>query len=220
MSDLNLFNERYSCRAYLPEVPTKESVLAAVKAAGRAPSSKNGQPWKLHVALGGSADKVRDALCAAFDLAAPPAPEYRYSPAELPAEQMERARACGFGLFAHKGIGRDDKAARKAHDRENFRLFGAPAVAVLSLPKVQEKGTFFDGGLFLGSFLLALRVQGFESIPMFSVATYPDVLRRELSIPDDRTVVCAVAFGTADATAHVNAFRTVRESPEGIVTWA
>jgi nitroreductase len=147
-------------------------------------------------------------------------PEYRYSPAELPAEQMERARKCGFGLFAHKGIGRDDKPARKAHDRENYRLFGAPAVAVLSLPQVHEKGTFLDGGLFLGQFMLALRSLGLESTPMFSVACYPQVLRQELSIPDDRLVVCAVAFGYEDKDAHVNGYRTERESLEGFVSWA
>lgn len=220
MDTLELLRTRYSCRAFLPRVPTREQVLVAVDAAGRAPSSKNGQPWKLHVALGAAADRVRAALTAAFDAGEPNAPDYRYSPAELPPDQKDRARVCGFSLFAHKGIGREDKAARRAHDRENFELFGAPAFAVLSLPSVGEKGTFLDGGLFLGAFLAALRAQGLESTTMFSVAGYPGILRRELSIPDDRIVVCGVSFGTPDLSAHVNAFRTVRETPESLVSWA
>lgn len=212
--------ERHCCRAFLPEVPSRESVLRAVRLASMAPSSKNGQPWKLHVAVGEAADRVRERLCAAFDSGAAMSPDYRYSPAELPPEMMDRARACGFGLFQHKGIGRDDKEARRAHDRENFRLFGAPAVALLTLPRVSEKGTFMDGGLFLGQFLLALRGEGYESTPMFSVACLPAVFRETMAVPDDRLVVCAVAFGREDSSAHVNAFRTVREAPESIVAWA
>ena len=220
MDTLELLRTRYSCRAFLPQVPTREQVLLAVEAAGRAPSSKNGQPWNLHLAMGPAADRVRVALTAAFDAGEPAAPDYRYSPAELPADQKDRARACGFSLFAHKGIGRDDKPARRAHDRENFELFGAPAFAVLTLPSVSEKGNFLDGGLFLGAFLAALRAQGLESATMYSVATYPGVLRRELSIPEDRIVVCGISFGTPDLSARVNSFRTVRETPESLVTWA
>ena len=220
MDTLELLRTRYSCRAFLPQVPSREQVLVAVEAAGRAPSSKNGQPWKLHVALGESADRVRNALTSAFDAGEPNAPDYRYSPAELPADQKDRARVCGFSLFAHKGIARDDKAARRAHDRENFELFGAPAFAVLTLSAVGEKGNFLDGGLFLGAFITALRAEGLESTTMYSVATYPGILRRELSIPEDRVVVCGISFGTPDLSAHVNAFRTVRETPESLVAWA
>jgi len=211
---------RHCARAFLPEVPSRESVERAVAHASSAPSSKNGQPWKLHVAAGEATDRLREALCARFDEGAAIAPDYRYSPAEMPADMMDRARACGLGLFAHKGIARDDKPGRRLHDRENFRLFGAPAVAVLTLPRVAEKGTFLDGGLFLGQFLLALREEGFEATPMYSVACHPDVLRQELSIPDDRLVVCAVAFGKEDPGAHVNTFRTGREPVENLISWA
>lgn len=219
MDLLESMKNRHCARAFLPSIPSRESVERAVQAAGTAASSKNGQPWKMHVALGGSVDRIRDALCAAFDAAAPLSPDYRYSPAEMPEDMMARARACGIGLFAHKGIGREDKAGRLAHDRENFRLFGANAFAVLTLPKVAEKGTFLDGGLFLGQFLLALRAEGLEATPMYSVAGYPQVLRQEMSIADDRTVVCGVAFGFEDPDGHVNRFRTGREPVENLLSW-
>jgi len=212
--------ERHSARAFQTLVPTRDSVERAVSNASTAPSSKNGQPWKLFVALGDATDRIRDRLCACFDNGVVATPDYRYSPVEMPPEMMERARACGFGLFAHKGIARDDKPARRENDRENFRLFGAPGVAILTLPRVAEKGTFLDGGLFLAQFLLALRGEGYEATPMYSVAGYPDILRQEMSIPDDRLVVCAVAFGTEDPSAHVNAFRTGREPVENLISWA
>jgi len=41
-----------------------------------------------------------------------------------------------------------------------------------------------------------------------------------LPIPDDRAVVCAVAFGYEDPGAHVNEFRTGRENPEDLISWA
>lgn len=219
MDLLESMKNRHCARAFLPAVPSRESVERAVQAAGSAASSKNGQPWKLHVALGGSVDRIREALCTAFDAATPLSPDYRYSPAEMPEDMMSRARACGIGLFAHKGIGREDKAGRLAHDRENFRLFGANAFALLTLPKVAEKGTFLDGGLFLAQFLLALRAEGLEATPMYSVAGYPQVLRQEMSIADDRIVVCGVAFGFEDPDGHVNTFRTGREPVENILSW-
>jgi nitroreductase len=220
MDALELMKGRYSCRAYLAEVPTRKKVLEAVEAASFAASSKNTQPWKLHIGLGEACDLVRASLTQAFDTGTKPAADYKYSPDKLPDELMERARTCGFALFQHKGIGRDDREARKEHDRQNFVLFGAPAVAVLTLPVGSEKGNFLDAGQFLGYFMLALREAGYESVPMFSVANYPDALRGPLGIPDDRLVVCAVSFGVPDTTANVNAFRTTREPAESLVSWA
>jgi nitroreductase len=52
------------------------------------------------------------------------------------------------------------------------------------------------------------------------VAVYPEVLRRELSIPDNRLVVCGISFGVPDLSAHVNSFRTAREPAESLVSWA
>lgn len=212
--------ERHSCRAFLAKVPSRESIMRAVESASTAPSSKNMQPWKLFIALGEAANRIRDELCACFDDKLEMNPDYRYSPAEMPPEMLDRARVCGISLFAHKGIAREDKEGRRNHDRENFSLFNAPAVAVLTLPRVAEKGTFLDGGLFLAQFLLALREEGYEATPMYSVVGYPEVFREEMGIPDDRLVVCAVAFGKEDPAAHVNAFRTVREKPESLVSWA
>ncbi len=220
MGAMDWMKGRYSCRAYLDEIPERHRVLEAIEAASFAASSKNTQPWKLHIAIGEACDKVRASLLEAFDSGAPSGSEYKYSPDRLPDELMARARTCGFGLFQHKGIGREDKDARKAHDRENFRLFGAHGVAVLSLPVGSERGNFLDAGQFLSYFLLALREVGYESVPMFSVANYPQALRRNLSIPEDRIVVCAVTFGVPDLQAHVNEFRTVREPAESLVSWA
>lgn len=220
MNATELIKGRHSCRAFLPEVPTREQVLAAVELAATAASSKNTQPWKVHVALGDACETVRRSLLAAFDNASPAKADFKYSPDELPAEMTDRARQSGIAILSHKGIGRDDKAARRAHDRENFRLFGAPAVAVLSLPVGSERGNFLDAGQFLATFMLGLREVGLESIPMFSVANYPGVLREGLAIAADRIVVCAVAFGHEDHAASVNTFRTVRESPEGLIAWA
>jgi nitroreductase len=216
---LTVLDERHGCRAFTAEPVAKELVDRAVQAAGRAPSSKNTQPWGLEVVIGGKLEALREALLAAWDAGEPMAPDYRYSPDPLPEEMMARARACGFGLFAHKGIARDDKPARKAHDRENPRLFGAPAFAVLTLPRASEKGTFMDGGLFLGSFLLALRAVGYESTPMYSVACQAPVIRRVLGLSEDLIVVAGIAFGVEDRTAHVNAFRTEREPFDRIVRW-
>ncbi len=215
----DLFHERHCCRAFLQEPVEPKLVEEAIQAAGRAPSSKNTQPWGLEIVTGAKLEELRTAILASFEAKEPASPDFRYSPDPLSETMMARARACGFGLFKHKGIARDDKPARHAHDRENFRLFGAPAYAIFTLPRESEKGTFMDGGMFVGSLLLSLRAVGYESTPMFSVATKPAVIRQVLGIPENRLVVLGLAFGKEDPAAHVNAFRTEREPLESFVNW-
>ena len=215
----DLFHGRHCCRAFLPDPVDRVAVDEALTAAGRAPSSKNTQPWGVEIVTGARLEELRAALLAAFDESEPSRPDYQFSPDPLSDIMKLRARACGFGLFQHKGIARDDRPARHLHARENFRLFGAPACVILTLPHEAEKGTFFDGGLFMASLLLSLRATGYEATPMFSVASYSAAIRRVLGIPYDRLIALAAAFGKEDPDAHVNAFRTDREPLESFVRW-
>lgn len=217
-SILELMQARHSKRAYLPD-PVPESLLADIlQAAAHAPSSKNTQPWQVDVLLNDQVKAFSDRLCAAFDSEQPEAPDYAYFPEPWPEGFLERARACGFGLFELKGIGRKDFEARRAHNRENMTLFGASAYLLFHLPRPAERGMFLDLGFFLQNVMLGLVAHGLASCPQFSVAAYPELIRDFLKLPD-RLIVCGLAVGYPDPEAPVNSYVPERLPLEAYVRW-
>lgn len=215
---LNCIRQRHSKRAFLQKKVPRELLTEIFSAAAHAPSSKNTQPWQVEVILGERVKVFSDMLCAHFDANAPGQADYHYLPDPVPEDMWERARACGYGLFQLKGIERHDKAARRAHNRENFALFGAPAYAVFHLPHTAQSGSFLDLGFFLQNVMLGLVAHGLGSCPQFSVAQYPDAIREFWGLKE-RLVVCGLAVGYPDPDAEVNTYVPTRLPLEDYVHW-
>jgi len=212
MDTLATLHARKSIREYTNEAIAPETLHRIVAAAARAPSSKNTQPWKLFFLQGQALDALRSDYLDAFDHDVPMAYEYSYSPEPLPADYKNRAVTLGKAIFAHKGIGREDIAKRKQHDRENFAFFGAPQAFFLAVPKSgYNYGTFMDLGLFFQSLMLALTSEGYGSCPQFSVMAYPELLRKHIPGSEELLFVAALPCGKPLAGSHVNAFDTMRE---------
>lgn len=76
---------------------------------------------------------------------------------------------------------------------KNFRCFGAPHVAIVTTDA--ELGFYggVDCGLYLMSFMLALRAHGVDSIAQAALASHPDTLRRHIALDPSRRIVCGVA---------------------------
>jgi nitroreductase len=210
-SALDAMHARRSIRDFESEPLPPETIRQLVAAAGRAPSSKNTQPWRLYLIQGDAlAALCRDTL-AAFDARQPPQPGYRYSPDPLPDAWLARARACGIGIFQHKNIGRDDAGKRRAHDRENFHFFGAPHVFFLGTQaSAYAYGTFLDCGFVLNNLMIGLASLGYGSCPQYSAVVYPDLLHRHLPGTDDTLFIAGLPFGRPKAGSHVNTFQPER----------
>jgi nitroreductase len=211
LSVLDSLHARRSIREFEPAPVPADTIRRLVEAAGRSPSSKNTQPWRLILAQGAPLEALRADYLAAFDAGQPPRPAYRYSPDPLPAAWQTRAREVGIGILQHKAITRDDTAGRRAHDRENFRFFGAPHVFFLGTQSTAyAHGTFLDCGFVLGALMLGFASLGYASCPQFSAVSYPDILARHLPGNDDTLFIAGLAFGTPKASSHVNAFQPPR----------
>jgi nitroreductase len=65
-------------------------------------------------------------------------------------------------------------------------------------------------GMFLQTLLLALTERGLDSCVQVSTALYPDVVRAQLDIPDDYTVLCGICIGYADPAFPANNIETPR----------
>lgn len=203
-----ILSARYSCRGFRPDPLPEELIKKIVTAAGRAPSWCNAQPWQVTVTRGDETDRFRAAL---LDTVATdkPAPDLPW-PISYPGTYGERRRSCGFQLYEAVGIQRDDRAARSEQSLENFRLFGAPHVAIIS--SEAELGPYgaLDCGGFVTAFMLAATALGVGTIAQASVAAYPALIRRHFDLPESRLILCAISFGYADPDHPANGFRTAR----------
>ncbi|EGD01455.1 p-nitrobenzoate reductase, partial [Burkholderia sp. TJI49] len=108
-------------------------------------------------------------------------------------------------------------AARERQVAENFRLFGAPHVALLTIPTELGPYAALDCGAFVASFLLAARAHGVATTAQAALAHHARFIRRYFGIGDERRFVCGIAFGYADTTHPANAFRSTRAATADVM---
>jgi nitroreductase len=202
---------RRSIRAYTSE-PVPRAVLREIVALGRhAPSGSNIQPWRVHVLTGAALRRLGDAIQRAF-LSDEPGHrrDYEYYTDPIVEPYLARRRQCGWGLYGTLGIGRGDHEKSKAYRASNYNFFGAPAGLVFSIDCKLEKGSWLDYGMFLQTLMLAARARGLHTCAEASIASYPDIVRRELKLGAEWIVICGMAMGYADDAARINTFQPPR----------
>ncbi len=204
-----IITQRYSCRRFQGrQVPaaTIDSILALAQ---KTPSWCNTQPWHVTLLSGAATDRFRAAMHAYAAAGSPINPDFPF-PAKYEGTYRERRKVCGVQLYQALGIGRDDKAAAAEQGLENFRLFGAPHVALITTEA--ELGVYgaVDCGLYVANFMLAAHNAGVATIAQAALASYPDFIRDYFALPAHRRMVCGVSFGFADDTHPINHYRTAR----------
>lgn len=222
MSDFDALNglldARYSCRAFKPHPVRPVDIEAILDAACKVPSWCNAQPWQVTVTRGSGTDRFRKALQTAAKKGVPPAPDLEW-PKKYSGVYGDRRRHCGFQLYDAAGVEKSDRQARMAQMLRNYDLFDAPHVAIVSSPAELGPYGALDCGGFLSAFTLAATALGVATIPQAAIAAYADLVREELSIPNDRLILFAISFGYADDDAPVNQFRTERANTTDILNW-
>lgn len=202
---------RRSIRAYKPD-PVPPQLLRDIVELGRhAPSGSNIQPWRVHVLTGAALKRVGTAIQSAFLNDEPGHQrDYDYYTDPVFEPYLKRRRECGWGLYGTLGIGRGDHEKSKAYRASNYIFFGAPAGLIFTIERKLEKGSWLDYGMFLQTLMLAARAKGLHTCAEASIASYPDVVRRELNLGRDWVVICGMAMGYADNAAVVNTFQPSR----------
>jgi len=212
-----LLRSRYSCRGYLPQSVPQETIRSILALAQRTASWCNSQPWHLTLASGAAVERFRQAILAHASSGASPAPDYPF-PREYRGRYLDRRRECGFQLYEAVGVKRGDREAYARQAMQNFHLFGAPHVAIVTTDEALGIYGAIDCGAYVGNFMLAAQAHGVACIAQAAIATYSDFVRRHFAIGEDRRVVCAISFGFADPDQPANRFRTTRDV-ENAVTW-
>jgi nitroreductase len=210
---------RYSARKFKPDPVAEETLWRVLDLAQCTPSWCNTQPWQLVITRGVGTDRFRDALFAHAAGGATPAPDFPF-PAAYEGAYRERRKVCGVQLYQSLGIGRDDRAAAAEQALENFRLFDAPHVAIVTTEEKLGIYGLLDCGLYVQTLMLAARDRGVDTIAQAALASYPDFIRRHFDLPAHRKVVCGISFGYADAAHPINRYRTERAPPAEAVRFA
>ncbi len=202
---------RRSIRAYKTDLVPHETLRDIVALGRHAPSGSNIQPWRVHVLTGATLQRVGSAIRQAFLTDEPGhVRDYDYYTDPVVEPYLARRRECGWGLYGILGIGRGDHEKSKVYRASNYIFFGAPAGLIFTIDRKLEKGSWLDYGMFLQTLMLAARARGLHTCPEASIASYPDIVRRELGLGQERVVICGMAMGYADADAVVNTFQPPR----------
>ena len=202
---------RRSIRAYKPDAVPAETVREIVALGRYAPSGSNIQPWRVHVMTGATLKRVGAAIQRAFlDDEPGHKRDYDYYTDPVFEPYLARRRQCGWGLYGLLGIGRGDREKSKAYRATNYNFFGAPVGLIFTIDRKLEKGSWLDYGMFLQTLMLAARARGLHTCPEAAIASYPDVVRRELGIAADWIVICGMALGYADPGALINTYQPPR----------
>lgn len=203
-----LLRDRYSCRGFRPD-PVPQPVLDRIVAtAQRSASWCNAQPWQVCLTRGAATERFRQAMLAAAT-EGEPTPDMPW-PREYRGVYLQRRRECGLALYDAVGVARGDRAASAKQGLENFRLFGAPHVAIVTSDEPLGVYGAVDCGAWVTNFMSAATSLGVATIAQAALASRPALVREMFGLPADRIVVCGISFGYEDPAHPANGFRTTR----------
>ena len=196
--------ERHSTRMFLPQPVPRDLVTEALELAQHAPSNSNIQPWHVVFASG----TVRDKLVAAL------LDEAHRQPPNIPAlpDQFQHfRRELGAQVYGSMGIGKDDTEKHAAAVMRNWEFFRAPVAGIICMHQELGPADAVSVGMFLQTFLLALTERGLGSCVEVSVVGYPEIVRAQLAIPAELSILCGVAIGYAHPTFPANPLHVGRQ---------
>jgi nitroreductase len=212
--------ERYSARDFKPDPVPRETLVKILEAALHSPSSGNSQPWQVFVAAGAVTEKITQAYLERFAKDVPAKAEMSGLPVpQWPQAMQERMKQITSDRLKLLGINPQDNAAMKGYREISGRLFRAPVLVILCMDKVLSTWTVLDFGLFSQTIMLAAREHGVDSIIASAFVSQPDILRKELGIPDNLQIVTGIGLGYQNSSSIINTYRSPRRSLQEVVTF-
>jgi len=214
----NLFDERWSCRAFLDKPVPEETIRAILTTAQKTASWCNSQAWQITLLSGAAKERLSNALLSHIEAGGEGDPDIAF-PREYRGVYLDRRRRSGFQLYEAMNIPRGDKEGYQRQSRENFRFFGAPHVAIITSDEALGAYGAVDCGGYVSSFLLAATALGVATIPQAALSWHSNIVKESLGIGDDRLMVCGISFGYADGGHPANSYRTERAEIDDVVQW-
>ena len=196
--------ERKSIRAFKPKPVKLDLLKKIIEQAQRAPSWANTQPWEFAVVTGKKLKAIQEACVkrGAQDMQSSQSEVAR--PYDFPEPYITRIR----NLQASESRGRAREMTKEdfeARFADNARHYGALACIYLLVGKnfiYQDKGvnvwSMYDCGSAVQNIMLLAVNYGLGTIPQAMAVVYPDIIRKELGIPEDKLIALGIAIGYPD----------------------
>jgi nitroreductase len=197
--------ERHSTRMFLPQPVPRELVDEALALAQCAPSNSNIQPWHVVFAAGAPRDRLVTALLDEARRRAPTIPP-------LPESFQHYRRELGAQVYGAMGIAIEDTARHAAAVLRNWEFFRAPLAGIVCMHRDLGLADALSVGMYLQTLLLALSERGLGTCVEVSIAGYPEVVRAQLAIPAELSILCGLAVGYPDADFAANKLHVPREA--------
>ena len=205
---------RHSVRDFSSKPVPKETVMKILETATRSPSGGNGQPWEVFVATGATMERIRQAYQERFQ-SGPGGPPGK--PAPRPKHIEERMVTIRNERFKLLGLDPNDPASGRVFMEWGSRLFNAPVMVIICMDK--ELASNLDIGLFVQSVCLAAQGCGVDSFIASAFHSQPDIVRKEMGIPEDLNIVTGIGLGYPNPEAIINTYRSPRRPIEEVVRY-
>jgi nitroreductase len=217
MDVVQAIKERYSVRAFKVDPVPLDLIRGIIEQAQRAPSWANTQSWEFAVATGKKLKAIEEAFVERGPQGMQDSQSEVSRPYEFPEPYITRIKK----LQTQEGrrrTGELTKEEMEARLLDNFRHYGAPVCIYLLVGKnflYQKEGvnvwSLYDCGSVVQNIMLLATDHGLGTIAQAMAVVYPDIIRKELGIPEDRLIALGISIGYPDAANPVNKIRKARE---------
>src|SRR5262249_33648618 len=140
--------------------------------------------------------------------------EARRRPPNIPPlpESFKHFRSeLGAQVYGAMGITRENKPGHDAAVLRNWEFFRAPLAGIVCMHRDLRPADALSVGMFLQTLLLALTARGLGTCVEVSVAGYPEIVRAQLAIPTELSILCGLAVGYSDPDFSANKLHIGRE---------
>ena len=174
MNFKELMEIRYSARDFTSKEISDNDLNEIIEIAKFSPSWANSQPWNVYIAAGDALSKIRSKWI------------------EQNADEIEGNSDLPSGH--REDFGKVGDVFGVVDDPSDFAktqpvLFNAPTVVYLTVPKTAPMWSVYDLGAFSMSLMLAAAEKDIDSIPAYELIKYPEILRQNLPISDDESII-------------------------------
>ena len=126
--------KRRTIRGFKPDPVPEEIIREVLDIARHAPSNGNTQPWYMSVVSGESRNQLENAVFEGAKSGLQPNPQWPPGGVGLQGIYKERQYACADRYYGSMGIQRHEKEKREELSLRNWKFFGAPHAAFISMP--------------------------------------------------------------------------------------
>jgi len=209
---------RRSIRGFQSRPVARRVITEILRAAARAPSGKNAQPWEFIVFSGKILRQIGEANVAQLRTGKPAVPDVAV---EFPRGRfVRRSQEVAKQIYTAMDIPRDDKQQRQAWWEFGFRYFDAPAAIIIHFgPDIEFEHAFFDLGAVGQSICLAALERGLGTCITRQGVMYPEILRARLEVPPENFLAISIAIGYPDASFPANNVISARLPVEENTVW-